>query len=109
MRAWFGALAVCAVLFFAIQLLTSATYQHNRGPQLVMSEEARAAMGLPRLTQGEGPKVSREVLDALLKAIPTCTVGKRYGALCVDGTYIRGAGEDACDTHKGVKEWVECR
>ncbi|HEX8229380.1 MAG TPA: hypothetical protein VF826_08715 [Chloroflexia bacterium] len=74
-----------------------------------MSEEAREAMGFARLTQVEGPKVSRETLDALLKAIPTCTVGKRYGALCVDGTYIWHAGEGACDTHKGVKEWVECR
>ncbi len=55
------------------------------------------------------PKISQEKLDALLRIIPTCTVGKKYGALCHDGTYTFGASEGACYNHKGVKEWVECR
>lgn len=61
------------------------------------------------LTPGEVPKFSKEKLEALLRAIPTCTVGKKYGVLCHDGTYTYSATDDACLNHKGVKEWVECR
>ncbi|HEX8600224.1 MAG TPA: hypothetical protein VF952_17110 [Chloroflexia bacterium] len=74
-----------------------------------MSEEARQAMGLAELTLRAMPKISEEKLEALLKIIPTCTVGRKYGALCHDSTYTYGAGEDACANHGGVKEWVECR
>lgn len=61
------------------------------------------------LRMGEAPDVSKEKVEALLRIIPTCTVGKKYGALCHDGTYTFDATDDACDDHKGVKEWVECR
>jgi hypothetical protein len=74
-----------------------------------MSDEAGAAMGMTWLRQGGETKISREWLEKLIKVLPTCTVGKKYGALCNDGFFSYVSREDTCEGHGGAKEWIECR
>src|SRR5207302_1330063 len=69
---------VCLILVAAVQL----SAQLNHRPELVFPPEAAATLRLQQ--SGERP-VSPELLDRLVKAMPTCVVGKKYGAVCQDG------------------------
>ena len=102
LRGLLGALAVCAGLVVAVQLLMSL----NHKPSLVIPDEVLA---LQRAQWGGSPNVSTELIERLLTVMPTCTVGKKYGALCHDGTVTYGGSENACEDNKGVKTWIECR
>lgn len=103
-----GAVVVCVALLVGIQLVLGLDHQYSYRPRIVMSDEVRAAMGLDR-SRTVKPKINAQQIEALLRVLPTCAMGKKYGALCNDGTVTGDGSEDACADHNGVKAWIECR
>jgi hypothetical protein len=53
--------------------------------------------------------IDADSLEQLLKALPTCVVGEKYGAICEDGEVSHDPVPDACVDNGGVKEWITCK
>jgi hypothetical protein len=73
-------------------------------PQLVIPTD------VPSLST-QMPRIRPEDLSRIATAlpIPTCTVGKKYGAVCQDGTWSLDTSEETCSGHGGVRAWIECQ
>jgi hypothetical protein len=102
---------VACVCLFGIY--TALTYK----PHLVYppgyGDEAPGQLLQLQMPSGEGYKpVSKELIDRLIKAYgldATCTIGKKYGAVCQDGVLTYDRDASACSDHGGVRDWVVCR
>lgn len=91
---------VCLALGVAAQMFVNL----NHHPQLIIPPEARLA-----LDPTNHPQLSKKFVEELLRAMPTCVVGQKYGAVCQDGTVTYDHSDDPCSEHGGVKTWIECR
>lgn len=110
------------VIVGIVWLMVIVSERAGRPPRLVYPASVQATMDARMETlkidrSGNRP-VSDEMLKSLVKAygLEDCQVGRKYGALCQDGTVEQQARpfeEDQlgqlCSEHGGVKEWIECR